>query len=80
MPRKKGKLQEEGYNYADSLMRNYNNPSCASKIETWRNRITRKHDVDKILNNTMNYRQAKQIVEYAKYYILPMINEYWINN
>lgn len=80
MPRRMGRLQQMGYAYADFLMQNYNDPNCALRIENWRNRITRKHDVDKILNNTMNYRQAKQIVEYAKNYIFPMINEYWINN
>ena len=71
MPRKMGTLQQEGYNYADSLMQNYNNPNCASKIETWRNRITGGHDVENFINTNGNFnrRQAKQIVNYAKSYI-----------
>ncbi len=72
-----GKLQQQGYSYAEQLMQDYNDPICATKIENWRNRLTKKHDVDKILCSSMDYRQAKQIVEYAKQYIFPMINDYW---
>ncbi len=79
MPRKKGKLQKEGYNYAKSLMHNYSDPYCASKIETWRNRITGGHDVENFINTNGNFnrRQAKQIVIYAKSYIRNMINDYY---
>ena len=79
MPRKMGTLQQEGYNYADSLMQNDNNPNCASKIETWRNRITGGHDVENFINTNGNFnrRQAKQIVNYAKSYIRNMINDYY---
>lgn len=82
MPRKQGRLQQEGEAYANYLMSNYSDPTCASKIENWRNRITSKHDVEKFqtLAPNYNYRQAKQIVEYAKSSILPMINNFYANN
>lgn len=76
----RGWLQRDAHLYANSLMSQYNNPECARKIENWRTRMTHRHDVDKILDKTHNYRQAKQIVEYAKQYILPMINKYYIDN
>ena len=79
MPRRMGLLQQEGDAYAQHLMRNYNDIDCALKIENWRNRITRRHDAEKILNmnHNFNYRQAKQIVIYAKSYILDKINDYY---
>lgn len=79
MSRRMGCLQQEGVAYADYLMGCYNDPDCASKIERWRNRLTWKHDIDKFLkwNPNFNYRQAKQIVIYAKYYIRDMINDYY---
>lgn len=79
MPRRMGLLQQEGDAYAQHLMSNYNDPTCASKIEIWRNRLTCKHDVNKFrnLNQRFNYRQAKQIVVYAKSYILDKINDYY---
>ena len=82
MPRRMGLLQQEGDAYAQHLMRNYNDIDCALKIENWRNRLTSKHDVEKFqtLAPNYNYRQAKQIVEYAKRSILPMINNFYANN
>lgn len=80
MPRRRlRRLQQLGDAYAEALMQNYNNDESATKIENWRNRITREHDVDKIRNSypNLNYRQLKQIVEYAKTYIRGKINEYY---
>ena len=80
MRRNQGELQKIAMQYAYDLMKRYADDSCAAKIENWRNRMTHSHDVNKIKCSKFNYRQAKQIVEYAKQYILPMINEYYYYN
>lgn len=75
-----GKLQEEAKLYAQSLMQQYSNSACALKIENWRTRITHSYDVHKIMQSGDDYRRAKKIVDYAKEYILPMINKYTFDN
>ncbi len=78
-----GWLQQIAMDYARYLMSQYTNPICALKIENWRTRLTGKHDTHNFLNNSpfaLDYRQAKQIVDYAKQYILPLINSYYVNN
>ena len=73
-----GHLQLYGMDYADFLMQNYNNADCAYSIEEWRNRITKPYDRDKVMMRYPNLsaRQRKQVVEYAKRYILRLINNY----
>lgn len=80
MQQYQGKLQKFAMQYACYLMEHYHDPACALRIENWRNRITYSHDVNKIKGDTFDYRQAKQIVDYAKQYILRMINEYYYYN
>ena len=75
-----GYLQDFGMNYAEHLMRNYDDKNCALRIENWRNRKTRASGRDKIENNYpfLNKKQRQQVVNYAKKYIYPMISKYLI--
>lgn len=65
-----GHLQKMADDYANFIVQQYCNNGCAKRIENWRNRITHKHDVDSFKQQFKNYsyRQAKQIVNYAKQY------------
>ena len=74
----KGKLQRLGEEFALHLMCGYSNPNCANNIENWRNRLTKKHDIEsmKRMLPHLNNRQAKAVVNYAKQYIQPLINHY----
>lgn len=71
-------LQGYGWDYAHHLMRNYNDFDRAKRIENWRNRMAKPYDRDKvkIYYPTLSHRQRKQVVIYAKKYILDLINSH----